>query len=153
MPHLEELLAFAARRQVSLMVELKGSNWSSGQVRHVVDLVRSAGAIDLVAVSSLRVTVLERVRRLAPRLGTQLIVGGWRKVRESRGRVDGYNVPAGVLTRRRVEALHRRGVRVVGGLGESSGDRSWLRDWARYARVGVDGVVTDRVPAYRSWLG
>ena len=146
-PHVEELLAFAARQDFSLMVELKGSNWSSYQVRRVVNLVRDAGLVDRVAISSLRVTVLERVRRLAPRLGTQLIVSGWRKVRESRGRVDGYNVPAAALTRARVQALHRHDIQVIGG-GESS-----VRDWARFARVEVDGVVTDRVPAYRSWLG
>jgi glycerophosphoryl diester phosphodiesterase len=146
-PHAEDLLAFAARRDFSLMVELKGSNWSAYQVRRVVSLVKDAGLVDRVAISSLRVTVLERVRRLAPRVDTQLIVSGWRKVRESRGRVDGYNVPAAALTRARVKALHRHDISVIGG-GESTS-----RDWARFARVGVDGVVTDRVPAYRSWLG
>lgn len=146
-PHVEELLAFAARREFSLMVELKGSNWSSYQVRRAVNLVKDAGLVDRVAISSLRVTVLERVRRLAPRLDTQLIVSGWHKVRASRGRVDGYNVPASGLTRDRVEELHRHGLSVIGGLGESG-----QRDWARFARVGVDGVVTDRVQAYRSWL-
>ena len=67
------------------MLELKGSNWSVTQVRRVVNLVKDAGLVDVTAISSLRATVLERVRRLSPRMGNQLIVSGWRKVRQTKG--------------------------------------------------------------------
>ncbi|KRF37208.1 hypothetical protein ASG94_07635 [Nocardioides sp. Soil805] len=151
-PHLEELLAFArdraeGGRPFSLMLELKGSNWSTTQVRRVVNLVKDAGLVELTALSSLRATVLERVRRLSPRMGNQLIVSGWRKVRETRGRVGGYNVPARLLTEQRVRRLHRGGDVVLGGYALTRGE------WRTLARVGADGVVTPDVVAYRAWLG
>jgi glycerophosphoryl diester phosphodiesterase len=151
-PHVEELLAFAAARAergrpFSLMLELKGSNWSVTQVRRVVNLVKDAGLVELTAISSLRPTVLERVRRLSPRMGNQLIVGGWRKVRQTKGLVGGYNVPARELTEQRVRRLQRRGVVVLGGYAQTRSE------WRRLSRVGADGVVTTDVTGYRTWLG
>lgn len=151
-PHLEELLAFAGARAergrpFSLMLELKGSNWSTTQVRRVVNLLKDAGLVELTAVSSLRATVLERVRRLSPRLGNQLIVSGWRKVRQTKGAVGGYNVPARLLTEQRVRRLHRQGDLVVGGYALTRAE------WRTLAEVGADGVVTPDVTAYRAWLG
>lgn len=150
-PHVEELLAFAQARAgrgrpFSLMLELKGSNWSVTQVRRVVNLVKDAGLVDLTALSSLRPTVLERVRRLSPRMGNQLIVAGWRKVRQNRGVVGGFNVPARLLSERRVRRLHRQGAVVLGGYALTR------PEWRTLARVGADGVVTPDVAAYRSWL-
>ncbi|PVG82444.1 hypothetical protein DDE18_13350 [Nocardioides gansuensis] len=148
LPHFDELLAFAQRKQgLSLMVELKGSNWSVVQVRRVVRQIKDARLVDRIALSSLRVTVLERVRQLAPGLGNQLIASGWRKVRETRGKVGGYNVPADALTRTRVKRLRKHGITVVGGLSETPAE------WQRLQRLGVDGVVVSKVDAYRSWLG
>ncbi|WP_457205183.1 glycerophosphodiester phosphodiesterase [Nocardioides sp. P5_C9_2] len=151
-PHLEELLAFAAARAergrpFSLMLELKGSNWSTTQVRRVVNLVKDAGLVELTALSSLRATALERVRRLSPRMGNQLIVSGWRKVRQTKGQVGGYNVPARLLTEQRVRRLHRQGDLVVGGYALTRAE------WRTLAHVGADGVVTPDVTAYRAWLG
>ena len=151
-PHLEELLALAGARAAqgrpfSLMLELKGSNWSTTQVRRVVNLVKDSGLVDLTALSSLRATVLERVRRLSPRMGNQLIVSGWRKVRQTKGQVGGYNVPARLLTEQRVRRLHRQGDLVVGGYAVTRDE------WRTLAHVGADGVVTPDVVAYRSWLG
>ena len=93
------------------MIELKGSNWSIAQIREVVNLLKDSAVFDQVAISSLRLTVLERVHRLAPKLDTQLIVSGWRKVRASLGLVEGYNAPASSLTKSRVKRLHRKGIR------------------------------------------
>ncbi len=151
-PHLEELLAFAEARAArgrpfSLMLELKGSNWSTTQVRRVATLVKDAGLVELTALSSLRPTVLERVRRLSPRMGNQLIVSGWRKVRQTSGLVGGYNVPARLLTEQRVRRLHRRGDVVLGGYALTRAE------WRTLADVGADGVVTPDVAAYRAWLG
>lgn len=151
-PHVEELLAFAQARAergrpFSLMLELKGSNWSVTQVRRVVNLVKDAGLVEHTALSSLRATVLERVRRLSPRMGNQLIVGGWRKVRQTRGIVGGYNIPARLLSERRVRGLHRQGAVVLGGYALTSAE------WRTLARVGADGVVTPDVARYRAWLG
>jgi glycerophosphoryl diester phosphodiesterase len=151
-PHLEELLALArdraaAGRPFSLLLELKGSNWSVTQVRRVVTLVKDADLVELTAISSLRATVLERVRRLSPRLGNQLIVSGWAKVRRTRGQVGGYNVPARLLTEQRVRRLHRQGDVVLGGYALTRAE------WRTLARVGADGVVTPDVAAYRAWRG
>ena len=151
-PHLEELLDLArdraaAGRPFSLMLELKGSNWSVAQVRRVVALIKDADLVELTAISSLRATVLERVRRLSPRLGNQLIVSGWAKVRRTKGQVGGYNVPARLLTEQRVRRLHRRGDVVLGGYALTRGE------WRTLARVGADGVVTPDVAAYRAWRG
>jgi glycerophosphoryl diester phosphodiesterase len=151
-PHVEELLALARARAakgrpLSLMLELKGSNWSVTQVRRVVNLVKDAGLVDLTAISSLRATVLERVRRLSPRMGNQLIVSGWRKVRQTKGTVGGYNVPARLLSEQRVRRLHRRGAVVLGGYALTR------PEWRTLQQVGADGVVTPDVAAYRSWLG
>lgn len=145
-PTARELVAWAGRSGASLMVELKGSNWSVGQIRAVVTLLKDSDVVELVAISSLRLSVLERVRRLAPRLATQLIVSGWRKVRGSVGEVAGYNVPAAGLTRSRVERLRRRGIGVVGGDADSPAQ------WRALARLGVDGVVTPSVRDYRRWV-
>ncbi len=151
-PHLEALLALAQARAergrpFSLMLELKGSNWSVAQVRRVVNLVKEAGLVELTALSSLRATVLERVRRLSPRMGNQLIVSGWRKVRQTKGVVGGYNIPARLLSEQRVRRLHRRGAVVLGGYALTASE------WRTLAKVGADGVVTPDVARYRAWLG
>lgn len=142
-----ELLKWAAQTDASLMLELKGSNWSINQIRTVVDLVKASEVFDQVAISSLRLGVLERVHRLSPRLDTQLIVSGWRKVRGSIGQVEGYNVPAASLTRSRVRRLQRQGIVVVGGQADSPGQ------WQALSRLRVDGVVTPSVRRYQTWAG
>ena len=141
----DEILAWADQNDASLMLELKGSNWSIRQIRRLARTVKRSEAFDLVAVSSLRVGVLERVRRLAPNLDTQLIVAGWPKVRATLGRVDGYNVPAAALTRQRVKRLHRKDIRVVGGGADTP------REWRRLRQLDVDGIVTPSVRRYRTW--
>lgn len=140
-----ELLDWAEQTGASLMLELKGSNWSINQIREVVNLLKKSAVFDQVAVSSLRLTVLERVHRLAPNLDTQLIVSGWAKVKGSLGRVEGYNVPASALTRSRVKRLHRKGLVVVGGYADSQSQ------WRALSRLDVDGVVVPSVRAYRTW--
>lgn len=140
-----ELLGWAEANGASLMIELKGSNWSINQIREVVNLLKGSAMFDKVAISSLRLTVLERVHRLSPKLDTQLIVSGWRKVRASIGRVEGYNVPASALTRSRVKRLHRKGLIVVGGYADSPSQ------WKALSKLDVDGVVTPSVRAYTQW--
>lgn len=140
-----ELLKWAEKTGASLMIELKGSNWSVNQIREVVDLLKDSAVFDQVAISSLRLTVLERVHKLAPKLDTQFIVSGWRKVRASIGRVEGYNVPASSLTKSRVERLRRKGVVVVGGYADSPAQ------WRALAKLGVDGVVTPSIRQYSEW--
>lgn len=140
-----ELLGWAEHNGASLMIELKGSNWSINQVRGVVNLLKDSSVFGQVAISSLRLTVLERVHRLSPKLDTQLIVSGWRKVRASLGMVEGYNAPASSLTRSRVKRLHRKGILVVGGYADSPAQ------WRALARLGVDGVVTPSVREYSEW--
>lgn len=141
----DESLKWAAQTGASLMIELKGSNWSIEQVRGVVTLLKRSDVFEQVAVSSLRLTVLQRVRRLAPRLDTQLIVSGWQKVRASLGQVQGYNVPAASLTKSRVKRLHRKGVIVVGGYADSPAQ------WGTLSNLGVDGIVTPSVREYGTW--
>lgn len=141
----KESLKWAAENGASLMIELKGSNWSIGQVRAVVTLLKESDVFEQVAISSLRRTVLERVHRLAPRLDTQLIVSGWRKVRASLGTVTGYNIPASSLTRARVARLHRKGVVVVGGYADAPSQ------WRVLSRLDVDGLVTPSVRDYATW--
>jgi len=139
-----ELLKWA-EQTASLMIELKGSNWSINQIREVVNLVKDSAVFEQVAISSLRLTVLERVHRLAPNIDTQLIVSGWRKVRESIGLVEGYNAPASSLTKSRVRRLRREGIVVVGGYADSPAQ------WRELARLGVNGVVTPSVREYSEW--
>lgn len=140
-----ELLTWAEQNGASLMIELKGSNWSINQIRVVVNLLKDSAVFDQVAISSLRLTVLERVHRLAPKLDTQLIVSGWRKVRASIGMVEGYNAPASGLTKSRVKRLQRKGILVVGGYADSPAQ------WRALDRLGVDGVVTPSVREYSEW--
>jgi glycerophosphoryl diester phosphodiesterase len=140
-----ELLKWAEQTGASLMIELKGSNWSIDQIREVVNLLKDSAVFEQVAISSLRLTVLERVHRLAPNLDTQLIVSGWLKVRASIGLVEGYNAPASGLTKSRVKRLHRKGIAVVGGYADSPAH------WRELSRLGVDGVVTPSVREYSEW--
>lgn len=142
-----ELLKWAESTGASLMIELKGSNWSIAQIREVVNLLKGSAVFEQVAISSLRLTVLERVHRLSPKLDTQLIVSGWRKVRASLGRVEGYNAPASGLTKSRVKRLQRKGISVVGGYADSPAQ------WRELAKLGVDGVVTPSVREYSEWAG
>ena len=141
----KELLKWGEETGASLMIELKGSNWSINQIREVVNLLKDSAVFGQVAISSLRLTVLERVHRLAPNLDTQLIVSGWRKVRASIGLVDGYNAPASSLTRSRVKRLRRTGIVVVGGYADSPAQ------WRELSRLGVDGIVTPSVRDYGEW--
>ncbi len=141
----EESLRWAAGSGASMMIELKGSNWSIEQIRSAVMLVKRSDVFEQVAISSLRLTVLERVHRLAPKLDTQLIVSGWQKVRASIGKVEGYNAPAASLTQARVKRLHRKGIIVVGGYADSPAQ------WRTLAGLGVDGLVTPSVRDYYSW--
>lgn len=143
----EESLKWAAETGASLMIELKGSNWSIEQIRGVVNMLKEFAAFEQVAISSLRLTVLQRVNRLAPRLDTQLIVSGWRMVRASIGEVDGYNVPAASLTKARVKRLQRKGIVVLGGYADSP------QQWQALSRLDVDGVVTPSVRQYGTWAG
>lgn len=140
-----ELLKWGQETGTSMMIELKGSGWSVNQIREVVRLLKDSDVLDQVAISSLRLSVLQRVQRLKPKLDTQLIVNGWPKIRASLGQVAGYNAPASSLTRSRVKRLHRKGVVVVGGQADSSGQ------WRALARLGVDGVVTPSVRGYNQW--
>lgn len=142
-----ELLTWADQSGASLMIELKGSNWSIRQIREVVNLLKDSTVFEKVAISSLRLTVLERVHRLSPRLDTQLIVSGWAKVKASIGRVEGYNAPAASLTKSRVKRLRRKGIVVVGGYADSP------TQWRELAKLGVDGVVTPSVRRYQRWAG
>ncbi len=145
LPTAAELLDFADKTDATLMLELKGSNWSIPQIRGVVNLIKDSDVFDQVSVSSLRVTVLRRVRRLAPNLDTQLIVSGWPKVASTLGQVSGYNVPAASLTTARVKRLHRRGIVVLGGYANSPAQ------WRRLEKLKVDGVVTPSIRRYTSW--
>ena len=138
-------MKWAADTGASMMIELKGSNWSIAQIREVVTLLKESPVLEQVAVSSLRLTVLDRVRHLSPLLDTQLIVSGWRKVRASMGEVAGYNVPVTALTKTRVKRLHRRGIIVVGGYADSPAQ------WRALARLEVDGLVTPSVRGYETW--
>ena len=114
----------------------------------MVNLVKDAGLVDVTAISSLRATVLERVRRLSPRMGNQLIVSGWRKVRQAKGLVGGYNVPARLLSEQRVRRLHRQGAVVLGRL------RARPPGVAHAARRRRDRVVTPDVTAcVPGWAG
>ena len=80
-------------------------------------------------------------------MDTQLIVSGWRKVRQTKGVVGGYNIPARLLSEQRVRRLHRRGAVVLGGYALTASE------WRTLAKVGADGVVTPDVARYRAWLG
>ncbi len=143
----KESLKWAEKSGASLMIELKGSNWSVEQIRGVVNMLKESAAFEQVAISSLRLTVLQRVHRLSPRLDTQLIVSGWQKVRASIGKVEGYNVPADSLTKSRVKRLQRKGIVIVGGYADSP------QQWGALSRLGVDGVVTPSVRQYGTWAG
>ena len=147
LPHFADALAWLARHDgVAMMVEPKGKSWSPVQLARLVRTIKDSGVKERVVVSSLRVDHLKRIHRLAPNLGTQLIVPGWSTVKATLGAVSGYNVPVEFLTRGRVKRLHKRGLRVVGGHSDAPDD------WRRLAKLGVDGVVVPNVRRYRWYI-
>lgn len=81
----------------------------------------------------------------APHLQTQLIVFRWAQVADARTWADGLSIYASQLTRARVSALHRDGVRVLGRVTE----RKWA--WKHLEKVGADGLLTYWVAAYQRW--
>ncbi len=125
----------------------------AGIEREVLGVVRRARALDWCAVHSFRSRVVERVRRLEPRMPCSLLTGGdgardWRKLFDlalSRG-AQGVAVHHSAVTAEFVRAAALRELRV------STWTVNSRADVRRVAAAGVAAITTDYPDRARRWL-
>ncbi|HEX8985604.1 MAG TPA: glycerophosphodiester phosphodiesterase family protein [Bryobacteraceae bacterium] len=117
--------------------------------RMVIDAVRTHGLEDRVQVQSFDLRILHAVKRLAPRLRLAALCDYERRGFVALAREAGASAIGPyhrLVTRRKVERAHSAGLQVV----------PWTanrpRDWARLARAGVDGIITDDPAALIAFL-
>jgi glycerophosphoryl diester phosphodiesterase len=120
--------------------------------RRLIRAIRQADVAKDVTIQSFNERSLRRVRRLAPELTVAFLVEEmperpmkWLD-RAQRAGAQAVGIPRAGLTRRLVRAAHQRGLRVrtytVNGPVEAR----------RFARWGVDGLITDRPDVIRAAL-
>jgi glycerophosphoryl diester phosphodiesterase len=136
-------------RGVRLIVEMKLN--TPGFARAVVDVVRTAGAIDRVCLGSFGARVLRAARTLAPEVATSAarqevrwaLYRSWCRWPVSRVAYAGYQVPefAGttrVVSPRFIDDAHRAGLHVQVWTVDTEVDARRLLGW------GADALITDR---------
>ncbi|ANH37572.1 Glycerophosphoryl diester phosphodiesterase [Nocardioides dokdonensis FR1436] len=152
-PSLDAALAYLRGTDVDLLLEIKrhpGAEWDAAALTRLRAAVEKAGMRDRTLLLCFHAPTLALAEQTVPDLETQWIVTSWKQQvhrarRDPTTWVDGVNVWVRQLTRKRVRRLQAAGLLV---LGRNTQAR---RDWARLRRYGVDGVMTDDVPGYRTW--
>ena len=147
LPSLGQVLDLAVRRDAHVVVDLKRrpSVWSPTRYARLVGAIRSRGLEDRTVVLGYHRTYLEAVRALDPALRVQGIVDDLAEVARMREWADGVNLPATAATADLVADLRTQGLLV---LGRKTGAET---SWALLRDAGVDGLLTSRVEAYRTW--
>jgi glycerophosphoryl diester phosphodiesterase len=147
-PTLGRALTWAAARHLNMLLEIKRDplqRWSPEHFSRIDNILRRTGMFRRAHIFSLDDEFLKLAESVDPDLTTHSIVEHWRQVAEVRTWADAVNVYAGQLTRARVAGLHADGLKVFGR------NTNWVGSWRRLDRVGVDGLLTDRLTRYRAW--
>ncbi len=156
-PTLDEVFALARRGAFGFNIEVKSHPQRptlAPPPERYAELLLCAishrGLERRVIIQSFDYRVLEAVRRLSPELRLSALCGlngrDFAALAQSVGatQVGPYHR---LVNRRRVEAAHAAGIRVV----------PWTanrpRDWNRLIRAGVDGIITDNPAGLIAYLG
>jgi glycerophosphoryl diester phosphodiesterase len=134
---------------IPLIIELKGRD--AELARRTIDVLRSAGAVDRVALGSFSGRVLREARRIEPGIRTGAsreetrwgLYRSWVGLRLGRTAYQEFQVPersgrTTIVTPYFVEHAHRAGVAVKVWTVDERADIERLLDW------GVDGIISDR---------
>ncbi|MDI2127757.1 glycerophosphodiester phosphodiesterase [Yinghuangia seranimata] len=142
-PTLDVVLEMAARRDVTVLVELKTTP-TAEQVQTFLSVLRRAGA--KVIVHSFLPEALDAVHRADPQVPVGLTTGEDITPTDA-ARWGGHflNMQHGQIDEQKVRAWQAAGLKVY----------AWVVDdsatWESLAKVGVDGIVTDKVAEYVAW--
>jgi glycerophosphoryl diester phosphodiesterase len=153
-PTLSEILARVGR-DIAVNVEIKpeavASRAEGGIEDKVVALIREAGLVDRVVVSSFEPTAVARVKRAEPDLRTAVLFHHEMEfdpaVFVALFRADGLHVNQRHLTSGMVASLHGAGLYVAAYTANE------VEDLQRLVELGVDGIFTDDVARARTLLG
>jgi glycerophosphoryl diester phosphodiesterase len=110
--------------------------------RLVYDVIRTRGVEDRALVQSFDFRPLRELRKIAPTIRISALLGGkdtrdWIEVSREAGGAIIIAPEQSLVTRERVEAAHKAGLKVI----------PWTvnepADWQRLIGLGVDGIITD----------
>ena len=155
LPDLTDLLRWGRDRAMNLVVEIKTDpldRWRTADFARIDTLVKRFHMSDRVHLLSFSAPLLQLAERADPSFVTDWIVtrpqllDDASKVDALASWVDSVSVSSSALTSERVDALQALGLSVYGR------DTDLASDWALLRDVGADGLLTDRVSAYGSWL-
>jgi glycerophosphoryl diester phosphodiesterase len=148
LPSAGRVLSWASRRDINVILEIKKDHWDRWTVQQFAALDALITRNDMarrVVLMSFECGLLQRAEEANPSLETDWIIEGWPGLGVVKSHSDVVNVRTSELSVARVRALHRAGLRVFGRKTNS------VRNWARLARVGADGLLTDRTADYVRW--
>lgn len=147
-PTLREVLDEVAGRML-VVLEIKAADIEEP----VLDVVRRAKALDWCVVHSFRPAVVERIRRLEPRMPCSLLTGGenvvdWGQLFSFALSLNaqGVAIHHEAVTEELARAAHLRELRV------SAWTANKRDDVRRAAACGVDAITTDYPDRARRWL-
>ncbi len=147
LPSLDRVLTWAERHSVNLLLDVKRSApaWQASDYEHLVDAVGDHGLEPRTRYLSFRSETLFAVRTADPRARLHVIARELSEVEGYRAWADAIHIRPAQMSIELVSSLHADGVAVVGRVANSEAGWEAVRD------TGADGLLTDRLPAYRSW--
>ncbi len=135
-PSLEQVLELCKGR-IKLNIELKDLGASSPLPELTAQLVKQYGMEDQCVFSSVKLSYLERIRKLDPELRTGYILPAAYGRYYENDAADAISLRSSLVTKRLVEAAHESGKAVYAWTVNSR------TEMARMERLGVDNIITD----------
>lgn len=148
-PTFAEMLDLVGTGSSDMLLEVKGPE-TREEVHRIVDMVVEAGLDDRVVLQSFDANVLRYAYERAPQIPLGILRGSLDAdpVATARSLHATYYNPSGAALATRpsvVEDLNAAGIGVFVWTINSA------NDWARFAELGVEGVITDRPGAFIGW--
>lgn len=145
-PTLDEVLSIVRGKDVRVVIEYKGT-WEKSAVRATVDMIAAAGLADTTLVQSFSETTVARIAAAAPRLRLALLTHDLDASTVATAAAIGADaVNPRNATAREVALAHRER------LGVFVWTHDAVRDWHALTAMGVDGIITNRPDALRTWV-
>ncbi|GAA1933838.1 glycerophosphodiester phosphodiesterase [Nocardioides marmoribigeumensis] len=147
-PSLGQVLGLVVRLGTDVVVDVKRppASWSPARYHRLVDAIRSRGLVDRTVVLGFHRANLEAIRHIEPGLRVQGIASTPADVARIRTWADGLNLPASLATPELVGGLRDQGLLVLGR------KTSLARDWSVLRESGADGLLTDSLASYGTWV-